>query len=609
MSKQNTRGTASKSLVREVGSFLGSMRLAINLLVLLAIASIIGTVLIQQESYQKYELMFGPFWFAVFNDIGLYNVYRTGWYLAIVGFLVLSTATCLIRNTPRMLREMIKPDAADGSHDGLQLTENYAEISSPQSIDQALSIITILLRSGGYRTKAHKGNAGSITVIGHKGRFNRIGYILTHAAIIVFCGAALYNADIPQKFAVMTGSLRPENNFHIPISEVSRKAWLPINNMSYRGTVTVPVGQSTNVVYELAKNGYLVQPLPFHILLKRFHVTYYSTGMPKDFISTIVLYNNHGKVLKQANVRVNHPLDYKGIQIFQASFLDGGSLLRMKRYMLNKPGANPIYKQARVGQSIHLSGTTYILKLKKFSLNNFVPAGAIERKPANVNQHINLGPSFTYITRNKTGNGVEFKTYMQPISRNGHSFFVQGVRSAFDSPYKYLFIPTGPNGHIGLFMNYLAALKANANAVDGANAKSYFLNTFKRVILKHAPSMSAKDEAIFLQSAIRAIFQLRVYPVPFIVTLSGFDHRWAAGLEITYWPATVIIYWGCAVLVLGIFVLFYLPKRRLSISLVPLSDGTDIIIGGTSSKNRHEFAKELEELVIRLRDALKINQK
>ena len=121
--------------------------------------------------------------------------------------------------------------------------------------------------------------------------------------------------------------------------------------------------------------------------------------------------------------------------------------------------------------------------------------------------------------------------------------------------------------------------------------------------------MSAKDEAIFLQSAIRAIFQLRVYPVPFIVTLSGFDHRWAAGLEITYWPATVIIYWGCAVLVLGIFVLFYLPKRRLSISLVPLSDGTDIIIGGTSSKNRHEFAKELEELVIRLRDALKINQK
>ena len=166
-------------------------------------------------------------------------------------------------------------------------------------------------------------------------RYNRLGYILTHAAIIVFCAADLYNADIPVKLDMLTGAVRSENNFHIPLSEVTKKAWLSDNNPAYRGTVTVPEGQSTQVVYELVGNGYLVQPLPFRIMLKRFHVAYYSTGMPKDFISKIVLYNNEGTVLKEANVRVNHPLTYHGVQIFQASFVDGGSLLKMKRYMFS----------------------------------------------------------------------------------------------------------------------------------------------------------------------------------------------------------------------------------------------------------------------------------
>ncbi|MDA8154769.1 MAG: cytochrome c biogenesis protein ResB, partial [Acidithiobacillus sp.] len=115
MAKQISVGVVNHSRARLAVNFLGSMRLAVNLLVLLAIASIIGTVLNQQQPYQNYILKFGPFWFDVFRDLGLYNVYRTNWYLAIVGFLVLSTTTCLIRNTPRMLREMREPDTAIAS--------------------------------------------------------------------------------------------------------------------------------------------------------------------------------------------------------------------------------------------------------------------------------------------------------------------------------------------------------------------------------------------------------------------------------------------------------------------------------------------------------------
>jgi len=605
LTKQSSVGAVSHSRARLAVNFLGSMRLAVSLLVLLAIASVIGTVLNQQQPYQDYALKFGPFWFDVFRDIGLYNVYRTNWYLAIVGFLVLSTTTCLIRNTPRMLREMREPDTAVASAYDPRGMANNIKIISPLSMDSATHMVAAVMRGRGYRPKLHDRGDGSMAVIARKGRYNRLGYILTHAAIIVFCAAALYNADIPVKLAMLVGSIRPENNFHIPLSEVSKAAWLPYNNPAYRGTVTVPEGQSTQVAYELVGNGYLVQPLPFRIMLRRFHVTYYSTGMPKDFISNIVLYSNEGKVLKEANVRVNHPLTYKGVQIFQASFVDGGSLLKMKRYMLNNPGADAVHQQARVGQSIDLSGTTYKLKLKGFSLDNVVPAAAIESRPSATDQHINLGPSFTYIAQSDSGSGAEFKTYMQPITRDGQSYFVQGVRTAFGTPYEYLFIPTGPNGNIGLFMKYLSALQQQATADSSENTKSYVLNTFKKVVAEYAPSMTVDAEAAYFQSAISAILQLKAYPVPFIVTLTGFDHRWAAGLEVTKWPATVVIYWGCAVLVLGIFILFYLPQRRLSVVLRALTDGTEVIIGGTSSRNPYEFTKEFEGVVTRLRSVLR----
>ena len=58
--------------------FLGSMNLAITLLVVVAIASVIGTVLRQNQPYPDYAIKFGPFWFEVFRRLGLYDVYGTG---------------------------------------------------------------------------------------------------------------------------------------------------------------------------------------------------------------------------------------------------------------------------------------------------------------------------------------------------------------------------------------------------------------------------------------------------------------------------------------------------------------------------------------------------
>lgn len=86
--------------------FLGSMNLAITLLSAVAIASVIGTILQQNQPYQNYILKFGPFWFEVYKSLGLFSVCSAGWFTVVMTFLMVSTSVCVYRNDPRMLREM-----------------------------------------------------------------------------------------------------------------------------------------------------------------------------------------------------------------------------------------------------------------------------------------------------------------------------------------------------------------------------------------------------------------------------------------------------------------------------------------------------------------------
>src|SRR3569832_2958700 len=79
-----------------ITELLSSMRFAISLLSLLAIASVIGTVLKQNEPMTNYVNQFGPFWFEVFGKLGLYAVYSAWWFLLIMAFLVSSSFFCFV---------------------------------------------------------------------------------------------------------------------------------------------------------------------------------------------------------------------------------------------------------------------------------------------------------------------------------------------------------------------------------------------------------------------------------------------------------------------------------------------------------------------------------
>ncbi|MFQ5518893.1 MAG: cytochrome c biogenesis protein ResB, partial [Mariprofundus sp.] len=65
------------SLLKEIWQRRGSMSLAIILLMVLSIASVIGTVLLQNQEQTDYLQQFGPLWYWVFRSLGLFDMYHT----------------------------------------------------------------------------------------------------------------------------------------------------------------------------------------------------------------------------------------------------------------------------------------------------------------------------------------------------------------------------------------------------------------------------------------------------------------------------------------------------------------------------------------------------
>ncbi len=106
------------------------------------------------------------------------------------------------------------------------------------------------------------------------------------------------------------------------------------SNLSFRGNVNISEGQSADVVFLNADIGILVQDLPFEVKLKKFHIDFYNTGMPRDFASDIEVTDKSIGEKLERTIRVNHPLTLHGITIYQASFADGGSDLTFKAWNL-----------------------------------------------------------------------------------------------------------------------------------------------------------------------------------------------------------------------------------------------------------------------------------
>ncbi|MEY3487865.1 MAG: hypothetical protein RL075_1870, partial [Pseudomonadota bacterium] len=166
---------------RSVVELLSSMRFSISLLTVICIASVIGTVLKQQEPLVNYVNQFGPFWAQVFGLVNLNTVYSAWWFLLILAFLVVSTSLCISRNTPKILAEL-KQYKEDIREQSLKAFGHRADNTLTEAPEAAARRIGQTLVQGGWRVKLQQRDGGWM-VAAKKGAANKLGYIAAHSAI------------------------------------------------------------------------------------------------------------------------------------------------------------------------------------------------------------------------------------------------------------------------------------------------------------------------------------------------------------------------------------------------------------------------------------------
>jgi cytochrome c biogenesis protein len=482
-----------RSSFADTVELIASMRFAISLLMILAIAAIIGTVMQQGQPMTNYINQFGPFWFEVFDKLGLYTVYSTWWFLLILAFLIVSTSLCIARNAPKMMRDM-RSWRDSVREESLRNFHHKTEWTAPLAPLPLATQTAHRLENAGYKVKLVD-KAGGVLVAAKKGAGNKFGYIFAHTAIIVILVGGLLDSDFPIRFQQWFMGKTPYMGGGM-IAEIPPQHRLGLGNPSFRGNTMIPEGQSSNTAIIPQGNGVLVQELPFTVHLKKFIIDFYSTGMPKLFASEVTIRDNETGKTFDGTIKVNEPLIYRGVALYQSSFEDGGSKLKLTGWPMGGNAAASFQVAGEVGAATPLKqgDDTYSIEwsgFRPFNVENTKAGDDVravkqgksfeEQFASTLSEHTgsaaknagnkdlkNVGPSVQYKLRDKTGQAREFLNYMQPVMLDGAQVYLAGVRSDPSAAFSFLRIPADDQHGVGEWMRLRAALADPAQREEAA---------------------------------------------------------------------------------------------------------------------------------------------
>ncbi|GAB2182600.1 cytochrome c biogenesis protein ResB [Denitratisoma sp. agr-D3] len=515
----------TRRLARNLYELFSSMRFAISLLTLLAIASVVGTVLKQNEPFNAYLNQFGPFWFPIFEKLGLYGVYHAGWFLVVLAFLVTSTSLCILRQGPQMLKEM-KTFREQAKEASLRQFAHHASLPHSGDVAAAQAAVTAYLDRQGFAHRVVQRDDG-VLVAAKAGSWSRLGYLLAHGAIVMICVGGLLDGDLPLKLQLMWGDkhLAPANSL---MSQIKPENRLDADHWSYRGNVFLPEGQRSGVAVLNVDDGILLQALPFDLELKKFTVDFYSTGMPKRFASEVVVTDRATGEQFERTIEVNKPLEYKGITLYQASFDDGGSKLKLEAHSLTAGSLETLPLDGVVGESMRLTRRSEPLTLevtgfrpinventgdddgaKSGTLDSLSSHLGSAAKTAGKKDKQNVGPSMTYKLRDAQGQAREFHSYMLPIVQDGRPFFIAGIREGAMENFRYLRLPA-MDGKLDDWLLLRAAL--TDPSLRGAIARRFTAMALRGEAISETMRSKLSDTAentlsLFAQGGYEAIDQ------------------------------------------------------------------------------------------------------
>ncbi|MBD2164176.1 cytochrome c biogenesis protein [Calothrix membranacea FACHB-236] len=271
-------------LRREFLPVLTDLRLAIALLLLIALFSISGTVIEQgqspafyQANYPEHPALFGFLSWKVIQVVGLDHVYRTWWFLSLLVLFGTSLTACTFTRQIPALK-------AAQRWKYYEEPRQFQKLALSAELDTgSLDSLIPILQKQRYKIFQEKDDI----LYARKGIVGRIGPIIVHIGIVTILLGGIWGA--------MTGFMAQEM--------VASGDTFQVKNIVDAGPLA-----SSQV------------PKDWSVRVNRFWIDYTPTGGIDQFYSDMSVLNQQGQEVDHKKIFVNEPLRYHGVTFYQTDW-------------------------------------------------------------------------------------------------------------------------------------------------------------------------------------------------------------------------------------------------------------------------------------------------
>lgn len=270
---------------RELLKLLADLRLAIVLLLVIAIASISGTVIEQGQSLAYYQsnyptdpALFGFLSWRVLVALGLDHVYRTWWFLSLLIVFGASLTACTFNRQWPALKAAQTWQFYHQPRQFEKLATSARLTDRPQTLATAetwLAQHRYRIFREGDRLYARKGIAG------------RVGPIVVHASMLIILAGSIWGA--------LGGFLAQE---------------MPASGDTFQVKNILDAGP-----WALGR-----VPQDWAVRVNRFWIDYTPEGAIDQFYSDLSVIDAQGEERDRETIYVNKPLRYRGITLYQTDW-------------------------------------------------------------------------------------------------------------------------------------------------------------------------------------------------------------------------------------------------------------------------------------------------
>jgi len=299
--------------------FFSSVKLAIVLLIALASASVLGTLIPQGRGIEEYAARYGQL-SGLFMKLQLTGLYHSIWYMTLLGFFALNLIVCTLNRLGPKWRRAVRPGLAfDSKSVGAMKVKDKLK-KGPAA--EALGEITRTYGAARYKVRS-EARDGRTIVLARKRIGGIFGSDFVHLGLLVVIAGGIFSG--------LTGS---------------------------RQEISLKEGQT------LAVPG-----AGFELRLDKFSTELYPDGNVKDWKSDLTVLDS-GKAVLSRTIEVNHPLPYKGYRFYQTSY--GWNWDNPTLEVWVKKKSDPAFLQklkVRLGESVPLGDKESL----KITVKRFIP--------------------------------------------------------------------------------------------------------------------------------------------------------------------------------------------------------------------------------------------